>query len=124
MNTPGQDCWLMRKFFDARSWLPLSTTLHTMTDQGGFSIEKEYTSMLPQYQKADWSKLALVKGLIPRHHFIKWVALHRKLSTVHRLKGMGFQKSIGDWNEELSITSGLNAMVEDSQFRLLAMHKC
>lgn len=75
----------MRKDFDARSWLPGSTTLHTMTDQGGFTIEKGYTSMFPQYQKADWSKLALVKGLIPRHHFIMWLALHRKLSTVDRV---------------------------------------
>ncbi|XP_060185527.1 uncharacterized protein LOC132614990 [Lycium barbarum] len=86
METPKQACWLLRKVIDARKCLTsndsLHKSLHQMTYKGEFSIKKSYLSMLGQFPKADWSKLVLVKGPIPRHHFILWMALYRRLSTV------------------------------------------
>ncbi|XP_059310701.1 uncharacterized protein LOC132062072 [Lycium ferocissimum] len=86
MQTPKHACWILRKIFDARKSVtgnsPLPTILHSLSDLGGFSIKKGYVSMMPQYPKANWSKLVLDKWLIPRHHLIIWMALHNRLSTV------------------------------------------
>ncbi|XP_060200469.1 uncharacterized protein LOC132628723 [Lycium barbarum] len=41
--------------------------------------------MVSQYQKVEWGKLVLLKGIILRHQFILWMALQRKLLTVDKV---------------------------------------
>lgn len=95
MNPPKQACWMLRKVFDARGWLTsqghLQYPLLAMTDRNGFSIKKGYLAMMPRYQKAEWNRVVLTKGLISRHKFILWLALQRKLSTVERMITWGIQ---------------------------------
>lgn len=49
------------------------------------SIKNNYVILRPQYPPVEWKHLVQVKGLLPRHQFILWMALQRKLSTVDRL---------------------------------------
>lgn len=50
--------------------------------------------MLPQRVNVEWKTLAMLKGLIPRHNFIMWLALHQRLTTVDRLGKWGIQVAI------------------------------
>lgn len=93
--TPKQASWVVRKILDARYWLATGTScltvLDSFLDKGEFSIKRAYKSFLPQLPKATWKKLALAKGLFPKHQFILWLALQRRLTTVDRLTTWGIQ---------------------------------
>lgn len=93
VSTPKHACWLVRKIFDAREWLEDATNVAGTWDKysvmGRFSIKKAYLAMLPKFPKPMWKKLALVTSLLPRHHFVMWLTLHKRLSTVDRLSRWG-----------------------------------
>ncbi|XP_059306443.1 uncharacterized protein LOC132057872 [Lycium ferocissimum] len=95
VDTPKQDSWLIRKVFDARNWLDADVNpnlaIDSFTVQGKFSIKKVYKDMLPRYPRTEWKKLYLVKGMLPRHQFVLWLALHKRLSTMDRLSSWGIQ---------------------------------
>lgn len=97
MKTPQQASWLVKKIFEARQWLAEAgdpiTMLEGMVDKGRFSIKKAYRSLMPQYEKVSWKSLVLAKGLLPRHQFILWLAVQKRLSTVDRLKRWRVQVS-------------------------------
>ncbi|KAH0712593.1 hypothetical protein KY289_008552 [Solanum tuberosum] len=96
--TPKQASWVVRKILDARSWLatgtPYQTTLDSFVDKGGFNIKKAYKSFSPQLPKVAWKKLNMAKGLIPKHQFILWLALQKKLTTVDRLTTCDIQVDV------------------------------
>ncbi|XP_019258555.1 PREDICTED: uncharacterized protein LOC109236788 [Nicotiana attenuata] len=45
--------------------------------------------MRPQFQKVWWKKITAGSKAIPKHRFILWLAVHRKLATVDRLRRWG-----------------------------------
>ncbi|KAK6785053.1 hypothetical protein RDI58_018508 [Solanum bulbocastanum] len=49
------------------------------------SIKNNYVTLRPQYPQVEWKRLVQVKGMMPRHQFILWMTLQRKLSTVDRV---------------------------------------
>ncbi|XP_059288237.1 uncharacterized protein LOC132041551 [Lycium ferocissimum] len=56
-----------------------------------FSISKAYRTMQPTWPKVPWKQLELLKGLVPKHQFILWLAIQRRLATVDRLQKWGIQ---------------------------------
>lgn len=90
MPTPSQASWLVRKIFGARKWMTQSgnvmNCLELFEDREKFSIKKAYQSFLPTSPKVSWKSPALVKGIIPRHQFILWLTIHKKLSTVDKIQ--------------------------------------
>nr|XP_016500436.1 PREDICTED: uncharacterized protein LOC107818881 [Nicotiana tabacum] len=95
MPTPNQASWMVRKIFEARKWMTQSGNplddLKACEERGKFSIKKAYQTFMPQLQKVSWKRLVLAKGIVPRHHFILWLTMHKKLSTVDRLHKWGIQ---------------------------------
>ncbi|XP_075097840.1 uncharacterized protein LOC142175160 [Nicotiana tabacum] len=92
MDTPKQACWLVRKIFDIRYWFLekyTSVELHKYYRNGKFSIKKLYISMRPQFQKSLWKKVLTGSKAIPKHRFILWLEVHRKLATFDRLERWG-----------------------------------
>ncbi|XP_019244491.1 PREDICTED: uncharacterized protein LOC109224365 [Nicotiana attenuata] len=86
METPKQASWVVRKIFEARKWLTTGIQeLELYVVQGKYTISTAYRSFIPQYPKVNWKTLYLTQGMIPRHQFILWMALHRRLATVDRL---------------------------------------
>ncbi|XP_059291746.1 uncharacterized protein LOC132045218 isoform X2 [Lycium ferocissimum] len=89
MPVPKQPCWIVRKFFEARKWMQnqvdLVQSLQPMMKDGTYSIKTAYGMLQPQFSRAAWRNLVLVKGALPRHQFILWIALHQRLATVDRL---------------------------------------
>ncbi|XP_060211703.1 uncharacterized protein LOC132639260 [Lycium barbarum] len=92
METPKQASWIMRKTFDARKMLITGLEdLNSHEVQEKFKISKAYRALQPTWPKVHWKKLVLLKGLVPKHQFILWLAIQRKLATVDRLKKWGIQ---------------------------------
>lgn len=92
MSTPKQASWIVKKIFDAREWLRQNNpteTLNNFCKKGKFCIKKVYTASRPKYQKCNWKRLTIASKAIPRHQFILWLALHRRLATVERLQKWG-----------------------------------
>lgn len=92
MDTPKQACWLVSKIFDIRYWFLekyTSADLHRYYRNGKFSIKKLYIAMRPQFQKSLWKKVLTGSKAIPKHRFILWLAIHRKLATIDRLERQG-----------------------------------
>lgn len=108
MNTPKQACWLVRKIFDTREWLlqkDPSSDLNKYYLHGKFSIKKLYVASMHQYPKRPWKRIIVGSKVLPRHQFILWLALHRRLATVDRLRKWGLSISsdcvlFGKNNEE------------------------
>ncbi|XP_070005903.1 uncharacterized protein LOC142162979 [Nicotiana tabacum] len=65
--------------------------LKSFEDREKFSIKKASQHFIPTSPKVSWKSLALVKGIIPRHQFILWLTVHKKLSTVDRLQKWGIK---------------------------------
>ncbi|XP_060202387.1 uncharacterized protein LOC132630805 [Lycium barbarum] len=97
MPSPKQASCVVKKVFDARKWWNINVDWRGAMDQfvtnGKYSIKKTYGYFFPQYPNVTWRKLILIKGLIPQHQFILWLALHNKLSTVDSLTKWNIQVS-------------------------------
>ncbi|XP_016493635.1 uncharacterized protein LOC107812960 [Nicotiana tabacum] len=90
MDTPKHDSWLVRKIFEARKWLVAGIQeLKTYVTQGKYNISKVYTSIQPQFPKVLWKALFITQGILPRHQFALWMAIHQRLATVDRLTKWG-----------------------------------
>ncbi|XP_019265436.1 PREDICTED: uncharacterized protein LOC109242998 [Nicotiana attenuata] len=86
METPKEASWVVRKIFEARKRLNTGIQeLELYVIQGKYTISKAYHSFMPQYPKVTWKTLYMTRGMIPRHQFILWMAMHRRLATVDRL---------------------------------------
>ncbi|XP_019241243.1 PREDICTED: uncharacterized protein LOC109221239 [Nicotiana attenuata] len=44
---------------------------------------------MPQYPKCHWKRITIDSKALPRHQFILWLAMHKKLATVDRLRKWG-----------------------------------
>ncbi|XP_019237338.1 PREDICTED: uncharacterized protein LOC109217530 [Nicotiana attenuata] len=109
METPKQASWVIRKIFEARKWLTNGVQeLETYVEKGKYSIKKAYISQMQQYAKPSWKSLYLTKGLMPRHQFIMWMALHQKLATVERVIKWGINVA----KECVLCTSGKDETME------------
>ncbi|XP_019242019.1 PREDICTED: uncharacterized protein LOC109222065 [Nicotiana attenuata] len=64
-------------------------TLNSYCKGGKFCIEKLYKASRPQYQKCNWKRSVTTSKAIPRHQFILWLALHRRLTAVERQQKWG-----------------------------------
>lgn len=91
MTTPKQACWIIRKIFDARTWYKDDVGPIGGRKKPEASIKNHYVTLRPQYPQVEWKHLVQVKGMIPRHQFILWMTLQRKLSTVDRVLKWGIQ---------------------------------
>ncbi|XP_060170497.1 uncharacterized protein LOC132601434 [Lycium barbarum] len=91
--TPKQASWVVRKIFDARKWWADGVDwlghLDNAVSAGKFSIQTIYKSLTPQFPKVSGKKLILAPGMIPRHQFILWLTMHKRLSTVDRIRKWG-----------------------------------
>lgn len=56
---------------------------------GKFTIRSAAQIGREESQKVEWHKLVWARGAAPRHSFILWLAVYRKLLTQDRLKQMG-----------------------------------
>nr|XP_016488102.1 PREDICTED: uncharacterized protein LOC107808126 [Nicotiana tabacum] len=96
MNTPKQASWIVKKIFDVREWFRQNNpneSLSNFCKNGKFCIKKLYNASRPQFQKCNWKRLTIASKAIPRHKFILWLALHRRLATVERLQRWGLMVS-------------------------------
>nr|XP_009782599.1 PREDICTED: uncharacterized protein LOC104231324 [Nicotiana sylvestris] len=81
-----------RKIFDIKNWF---IEKHSNADmsiyyrQGKFSIKQLYIAMRPQCQKSPWKRVTTGSNAIPKYQFILWLALHRRLAIVDRLRIWG-----------------------------------
>ncbi|XP_070007628.1 uncharacterized protein LOC142165365 [Nicotiana tabacum] len=92
MEIPRQTSRLVRKLFAAREWCANDfTRIQTCTQNGKFSIRKAYLHTTPQYPKVHWKTLVMVTGMLPKHKYILWMAMHRRLATVDKLAKWGVQ---------------------------------
>lgn len=90
--TPKQASWLVRKIFDSRDWLIQKDSFADLNKNcinGKFGIKKMYVATMPQYPKCHWKRIAIDSKALPRQQFIMWLAMHRKLATVDRLRKWG-----------------------------------
>ncbi|XP_060182966.1 uncharacterized protein LOC132612911 [Lycium barbarum] len=59
--------------------------LEAVITNGKFSVKKIYVALLPQCPRVPWNSITLHPNVHPRHTFIVWLALMRRLATVDRL---------------------------------------
>lgn len=99
MAIPKQASWMNRKIFDVRKWIRGKAPLQSIKDDrlttNTYNIKKGIciTVYDGSISKSWMEKLIMMKGIIPRHQFILWLALQRKMSTVDRVIkwGIGVQ---------------------------------
>ncbi|KAK4723984.1 hypothetical protein R3W88_026763 [Solanum pinnatisectum] len=48
-----------------------------------------YLKLMPTHQKVSWKSIALQQNIHPRHKFILWLAIWRRLATIERLQKFG-----------------------------------
>ncbi|KAH0698778.1 hypothetical protein KY284_012993 [Solanum tuberosum] len=85
MTTPKQACWIIRKIFDARTWYKEDCGPTGERKKPESNIKNNYVTLRPQYPQVEWKHLVQVKGMMPRHPFILWMTLQRKLSNLDRV---------------------------------------
>ncbi|XP_026443893.1 uncharacterized protein LOC113344037 [Papaver somniferum] len=64
-------------------------TIWTASTYGEFSMKDTYLALVPKGHNISWHRLVWFKGLIPRHPFIGWLAMHRRLKTRKKLLQWG-----------------------------------
>ncbi|WMV54596.1 hypothetical protein MTR67_047981 [Solanum verrucosum] len=69
----------------------LHIRLEMLTIGARFSIKKLYIAQMPQLPKFPWKCITLQTSNHPRHKFILWLALRKRLATVDRLAKFGVQ---------------------------------
>ncbi|XP_019225856.1 PREDICTED: uncharacterized protein LOC109207404 [Nicotiana attenuata] len=92
MTTLARACWIVRKILDAKKRYlnkDLNAALQDCCITGKFRIKKAYQAFLPQNQKLKWRGLVLGSKTIPKHKFILWLALMRRLAIVDRIQKWG-----------------------------------
>ncbi|XP_019255176.1 PREDICTED: uncharacterized protein LOC109233767 [Nicotiana attenuata] len=86
METPKQASWIVKKLFTSREWWANDIpTIESFAQNGKFSIQKAYLHATPKYPKVHWKALVMLTGILPKQHFILWMAIQRRLATVDRL---------------------------------------
>ncbi|OVA01220.1 Reverse transcriptase zinc-binding domain [Macleaya cordata] len=88
----------------------------TAGNSGLYTLKDTYEALRPRTQVVYWSKLVWFKHCIPRHCFITWVALHRRLKTKDKLNS---------WGIDIDITCTLcRISVEDDRHLFFSCEVC
>lgn len=75
----------LQGYFSVNSDEERDRILWKFNKKGEYNIGSIWRNLIPIVQDVSWAKLVWSKCIVPRHAFICWLALHKKLLTRDRL---------------------------------------
>ncbi|KAK4716418.1 hypothetical protein R3W88_014756 [Solanum pinnatisectum] len=94
---PKNASWVVRKVLESRDQLVIRKHSHEIIKQQlnrvqhgeKFSTHKIYICLVPLHPKVTWKHLTMYPRIHPRHIFILWSAIQKRLATTERLQKFG-----------------------------------
>ncbi|XP_050217749.1 uncharacterized protein LOC126668603 [Mercurialis annua] len=87
MDEVTAEAWERVRKFSVNSMEDLVVWKHSKN--GAFSIQNAWKTFRPATGKVSWWRLIWSPGLVPRHSFIVWLAIKKKLRTKDKLRRWG-----------------------------------
>lgn len=85
-NPPFDSCWYLKKICSVKENLKDLGLYNQVGNEGRFSVKGIYELLTEGREEIGWEKIIWFNGCIPKHSFIWWLLMKRRLPVKERLR--------------------------------------